>query len=483
MGGRDGLEIPYDFYDSTGHRTGTVILTQEMYDAEHWCLFASETGAIIYYANNTGTLYIKCFADADGYYAGVKYLLFCNNGTDWQQNSYKWYDFSSQTWKTSTLNKLNVKNINYYNPSSIIKQKGMTIFYKDAGKELSPEWFCPPVDFPCVDNLSDIASGNFDNIYINLNDCFNFGSLESSFNSGTINIINTYTVNTLKIRMVDSETGQLVLNGSYADINENSSNFLDKDWVYYLVIPKDDLNGYNFVKDKKYSISIEFDFTVNSKSDDVPFNFTQKYVNTVTEEFTFCESVIPDKDDENTNKIINSFTNSIGEQTGAINNQTNAIKEQTEVNKNIFEKIGEMLSYINPFSENFFVYKLIELLIEMLKGLFIPSDEFFSSYFSDLNNWFSDRFGFLYYPLELFFDLADRFLHINFSEPIIDIPDIYEPTTNTILIHATKYNFNSLLEQNSFKTAHDIYLIIVDAIIYVGLVILLYNKYEEVMTK
>ncbi len=118
-----------------------------------------------------------------------------------------------------------------------------------------------------------------------------------------------------------------------------------------------------------------------------------------------------------------------------------------------------------------------------MKGLFIPSDEFFSSYFSDLNDWFSDRFGFLYYPLELFFDLADRFLHINFSEPIIDIPDIYEPTTNTILIHAAKYNFNSLLEQNSLKTAHDIYLIIVDAIIYVGLVILLYNKYEEVMTK
>lgn len=190
---------------------------------------------------------------------------------------------------------------------------------------------------------------------------------------------------------------------------------------------------------------------------------------------------------ENLNQGINQSTDKIVQEEQktqqAINEQTKAIEENNKTNKNIFEKIGEMLSYINPFSENFFVYKLIELLIEMLKGLFIPSDEFFSSYFSDLNDWFSDRFGFLYYPLELFFDLADRFLHINFSEPIIDIPDIYEPTTNTILIHAAKYNFNSLLEQNSLKTAHDIYLIIVDAIIYVGLVILLYNKYEEVMTK
>ena len=60
-----------------------------------------------------------------------------------------------------------------------------------------------------------------------------------------------------------------------------------------------------------------------------------------------------------------------------IDEQTNAIKEQTETNKNIFEKIGDILSYINPFSENFFVYKLIELLVDAIKSLFIPSDDFF----------------------------------------------------------------------------------------------------------
>lgn len=34
-----------------------------------------------------------------------------------------------------------------------------------------------------------------------------------------------------------------------------------------------------------------------------------------------------------------------------------------------------MLDYLNPFSENFFVYKLIELLGNLLKDLFIPSQE------------------------------------------------------------------------------------------------------------
>lgn len=175
---------------------------------------------------------------------------------------------------------------------------------------------------------------------------------------------------------------------------------------------------------------------------------------------------------ESTNKIVES------------NNKTQeAIKENTETNKNIFQKIGDILNILNPFSENFFAYKLVDLFLNMLKGLFIPSDTFFSNYFSELNDWFSDRFGFLYYPLELFFDLCNRFLSINFNEPVINIPEIREPFTNTVFISATQFNFNTLLEQNSLKTVHDIYLVVVDAIIYIGLVILLYNKYEEVMTK
>lgn len=56
---------------------------------------------------------------------------------------------------------------------------------------------------------------------------------------------------------------------------------------------------------------------------------------------------------------------------------TAAINEQTEVNRGIFERIGELLSYINPFSENFFAYKIIELLVDALKGLFVPSERFY----------------------------------------------------------------------------------------------------------
>lgn len=80
---------------------------------------------------------------------------------------------------------------------------------------------------------------------------------------------------------------------------------------------------------------------------------------------------------ENTNKIIES------------NNKTQeALKENNETNKNIFQKIGDIFNILNPFSENFFAYKLIELLLNALKSLFIPSDNFFNNWLADLNEYF-----------------------------------------------------------------------------------------------
>ena len=166
-----------------------------------------------------------------------------------------------------------------------------------------------------------------------------------------------------------------------------------------------------------------------------------------------------------------------------LDEQTEAIKENTETNKGIWESIKEILSYINPFSENFFVYQLIDLLIEAIKSLFIPSDGFFSDYFTELREWFSDRLGFLFYPFDIVIQILEDILNIDFSEPVFTIPDIKAPFTDENLISATTYNLNSLLEDNTFSTIHNIYLIVVDAFIVFGLVNLFRRKYEEVTTK
>ena len=166
-----------------------------------------------------------------------------------------------------------------------------------------------------------------------------------------------------------------------------------------------------------------------------------------------------------------------------LDDQTDAIKENTETNKGIWETIKDILSYINPFSENFFVYKLIELLVDAIKSLFIPSDDFFSTYFSDLKDWLSDRLGFLFYPFELIIDILNKILNIDFSNPIFNIPDIIEPFSNKKLISATTFNLNNLLENSTWNTIHSIYLICVDAFIIFGLVSLFKKKYEEVTTQ
>lgn len=119
-------------------------------------------------------------------------------------------------------------------------------------------------------------------------------------------------------------------------------------------------------------------------------------------------------------------------------------------------------------------------MLNALKSLFIPSDEFFDTYFNDLFTWFCDRLGFLSYPLELIVNILNKILNINFGEPIINIPDIHEPFSNELLIHSTTFNLNSLLTNDTLKTVHDIYLIGVDAIIIFCLVNLAKNKFEGV---
>jgi hypothetical protein len=65
---------------------------------------------------------------------------------------------------------------------------------------------------------------------------------------------------------------------------------------------------------------------------------------------------------------------SIGEFLGNILSFLNPFDENFILTP-IFEVLGELLSYINPFSENFFVYKLIDLLGDLLELLFVPSEE------------------------------------------------------------------------------------------------------------
>ncbi len=184
-----------------------------------------------------------------------------------------------------------------------------------------------------------------------------------------------------------------------------------------------------------------------------------------------------DNQNKNTEKLLESNK----ETQNKLDEQTQALKENNETNKNIFQKIGDILSFINPFSENFFGRKLVELIIEGLKSLFVPAEGFFDNYFSEIRQWFSDRLGFLWTPFDFVIEVLNRILNINFSEPVIHIPEIKAPfVENQVLISEMDYNLNSLKDNETFANIHNLYLAGVDFIIIVALINLARKKIEEV---
>ncbi len=98
-------------------------------------------------------------------------------------------------------------------------------------------------------------------------------------------------------------------------------------------------------------------------------------------------------------------------------------------------------------------------------------------------NFFKERFGFLVYPFDLAINVLNKIKNVKFEEPSFDIPDLKEPFTQQKLISATHFNFNDLLKNEVMKNIHDIYLVVVDAIIIFALVNLLKNKIMEVFDK
>lgn len=114
--------------------------------------------------------------------------------------------------------------------------------------------------------------------------------------------------------------------------------------------------------------------------------------------------------------------------------------------------------------------------------LFVPSSDFFLNYFNNLNDWLTNHLGFIYTPFEIVINLFQRILTIDYSNPHVEIGPYTLPLNEDFeLVPKITYYFNDLLENQKFKDVYDIYLVIVDGIIYTGFVYLCYCKYEEII--
>lgn len=65
---------------------------------------------------------------------------------------------------------------------------------------------------------------------------------------------------------------------------------------------------------------------------------------------------------------------------------------------------------------------IISGIVDGIKGLFLPSDEFFKAYFDDLYSWFSDKFGFLTIPFDVLIRLCDLLLGSSSVDFVITLP-------------------------------------------------------------
>lgn len=382
---------------------------------------------------------------ADVYYVSSstgfrRYYTFEGNGG---YPSYYSFDFSNSTLQTvdaGSLLSVYVPLESYSSDVDVIS----SLFYTNAPITSSDgeEIFTPPVQFEnpsFITTDEELATGNFQTLKIDAGD---YDSSDSEdINLGIFDI----TGREFGLSTITDLPNLMVYN---TKLNFSSRYLVGEDGGVFYYIPQSDL-GIDLSNGKQY-------YFVLANDEGERFDQSIFTVGGLT-----AEEELKNKQDETNQKL----------------------DEANETNKGIWETIKEVLSYINPFSENFFVYKLIDLLIDAIKTLFIPSDDFFSTYFTNLQDWFSDRLGFLFYPFELIIDILNDILNIDFSEPQFNIPDINEPFTGKKLISATTFNFNDLLDNSVWNTVHNIYLILVDAAIVFGLVNLFHKKYEEVTTK
>ena len=118
---------------------------------------------------------------------------------------------------------------------------------------------------------------------------------------------------------------------------------------------------------------------------------------------------------------------------------------------------------------------------DAVAGIFVPSADFYPTAISNLKDAFSDRMGLLTYPISVLFDFLDRVVNLSDQQPILTWGNIYLPGYATPLVAAGQYNLNDAIGTSQGKQLHDIYLVIVDAMMILAFVELCRHKYQKII--
>ena len=179
-------------------------------------------------------------------------------------------------------------------------------------------------------------------------------------------------------------------------------------------------------------------------------------------------------------------SSSIGDVVGAVNgvtdsqNQGNSIaqegnqiaQEGNDIAQDTANTTHSIFDKISDFFAGFF-----DGIINALKSLFIPDDEFFSDFFTRLNDFFSEKLGALYTPIDLFIRLLQAVQNASAGNAGIPFPGL--KWQDTYLIEPQTVNLQTIADD--FDGLQDKIYFVTDVIMVGAVIWLLQTKLREVL--
>lgn len=151
---------------------------------------------------------------------------------------------------------------------------------------------------------------------------------------------------------------------------------------------------------------------------------------------------------------VGGFFTSLGDRiSGFFTNLTNSISQwfadQKKQIQDFFYGVKQWFKELGDRIQQFFV-ELYNDIVEGLKSLFIPSDGYFLSKKTELENFATDHFGALYQAPSVMIDLIKKFLTMSPQEPSITLPAIQFDFNGQryVLSESVNYSFSWVNDKN-----------------------------------
>lgn len=148
----------------------------------------------------------------------------------------------------------------------------------------------------------------------------------------------------------------------------------------------------------------------------------------------------------------------------------NLQKEQNDISKGIFDKIAD---FFGSFFSN---------LMDSIKGLFIPEDGYFSDFFTRLNDFFSDKLGLLYTPIDVLVRILTSLKDAEKGNYTLDFPGL--KWGNTYIIPEKSVTLSSVFLYNKeFDALGSKMRLVINFVMIISVLNLLYKKLKEILEK